>query len=227
MKPEERHGLKILSFVLISLVFPSNGLAQEPDALLQSVMRNDIEAVRELLATGADIDQRNTYGHTPLIIALNYDYPELARLLISEGADINIRGEDGATALIAAAGNSQELTELLLSKGADVQARMANGTGAFTQCINGILMERVPLALAETLLLHGADVDESPTAGEIQGYTPLMTAARNNHEALVRFLIEKGADVSAQAADGSTPLSLATGRGHQNIVDILKAAGGS
>ncbi len=96
-----------LFFAVVSLVELSSLLAQQTDELFKKVMRNEIEAVKELISSGADINQQNEiYGHTPLIIASNYNYVDLAKLLISEGADINIRIKDGSTALIAAASNS-------------------------------------------------------------------------------------------------------------------------
>ena len=216
-------------FVVLSVVglFASSRLlAQQVDELFNKVMQNDIEAVKELIASGADINQQNEmYGHTPLIIACNYDYVELAIFLMSEGADVNIQGKDGSTALIAAGSNSQELVELLLSKGADVHAKMTNGTGVFTQCINGILMDRISIQLAKTLVAKGIDVDESATSGPAEGYTPLMTAARNNKLELVSFLIENGANVNAKGNDGTTALSLAVKKAHQDIIDVLKSNG--
>ncbi len=226
MKFRQKQSLQFIIFAFIGLTVSSGLLAQKNDDLLEKVWLNDIQAVKKLIASGADINYQNEmYGHTPLIIARNYNYVEMAKLLISEGADIKIKGKDGSTALIAAASNSQELVEILLSKGADVKARMTNGTGVFTRCTIGILKDKVPLQLAEILLSKGADVDESATTGAIAGYTPLMTAARNNHVNLVNFLIKNGADVNAKSGDGSTPLSLATKEGHRKIINILKAGG--
>ena len=213
------------TLALMVFFVPVNLFAQE-DAIFSKVMRNDISAVKELIASGADINRQNKmYGHTPLIIACNYDYVEMAKLLIDKGADIHIKGKDGSTALIAAASNSRELVELLLSKGADVNARMTNGTGAFTQCTNGILMGSVSIELAQILLSKGADVDEAPTVGDIKGYTPLIVAAKNNNEELVRFLIKNGANVNAKTVDGNTALSFAIQEGHNNIADILRSNG--
>lgn len=220
-----KYNLVMMLVVLMLYSLPLNLFAQSAD-LFSKVMRNDINAVKELIASGADINQQNEmYGHTPLIIACNYNYVDLAKYLIFQGADVNIRGKDGSTALIAAGGNSQELVEILLSKGADVKIKMENGTGVFTQCINGMLMDRVSIELAEILLSKGADVDESPTAGAIKGYTPLIMAASNNNEVLVKFLIKNDADVNAKTGDGSTAMSLALKNGHENIVNILKANG--
>jgi len=218
-------GLLFLFVVVIGSAAPNTIHAQEPDLLLEKVMQNDLGAAKELVASGADIDQQNQYGHTPLIIASNYGFEEIASFLISAGADIHVQGSDGATALIAAASHSRELVEILLSKGADINAKLSNGTGAFTQSTNGVLMERVSLEVAELLLANGADVDEAPSEGGSEGHTSLIRAAGNDHEGLVRFLIEHGADVNAKAKNGSTPLSVAVDSGNQAIADILKAAG--
>jgi ankyrin repeat protein len=215
-----------LFFLLLSFIASEKLLAQNSNEFMGKAMRNDINGVKELIASGTDINQQNeAYGHTALIIACNYDYVDLAKLLISEGADINIRGNDGSTALIAAGSNSQELVEILISKGADVKAKMVDGTGVFTQCINGILMESVSIQLAEILLSNGADINESATTGPVAGYTPLMIATRNNKPELVNFLILNGSDVNARSMDGSTALSLAVQKGYQDIIDVLKSNG--
>lgn len=218
----------ILVFILIATI-PVTLSAKAEDKnsqLLTKTMQNDMAAVKKLIESGANINQQNErYGHTPLIIACVYGYEDLARYLIAKGADVNIKGKDGSTALIAAASNSKALVELLISKGADARARMSNGIGVFTQCSNSIIAGRFPLATAQLLIEKGADVNESPTFGAIEGYTPLMTAAKHDRQAFVKLLIKNGADINAKAKDGSTALSLATEKGHKNIVDILKSHG--
>lgn len=249
----------ILSAVMIALLTTTNLFSQVSD-LEDKVKDNDIKAVKELIASGADvnwqnerngytplmiaaclrnheemakllisegadIDHQNKRGTTSLILACSFNCVEMAKLLISEGADINIRGKDGETALIAAGCLSQELVELLLSKGADVNAKKVNGTGVFTECINGVLWKSVTLELAEILLSRGVDIDEARTSGGSQGFTNLIMAVDSNNEEVVRFLIKNGADVNAKTGDGDTALSLAVKKGYQNIIDILKANG--
>jgi len=68
-------------------------------------------------------------------------------------------------------------------------------------------------------------VDESKTSGPEAGGTALMLASTFNKEELVKFLIQKGANVNAKANDGTTALSLATAEGRQNIVEFLEANG--
>ena len=139
---------------------------------------------------------------------------------------MNIRAKDGNTALIEAAGNSREIFDLLLVKGADIDTKKEDGTGCFYQCMFGILFyNRVNIELAEFILSKGADVDEAPASGELEGFTPLFFAARDNNEKLVNILIKHGADVNAKNVEGNTPLSIAEKAGNTKIAKILKTNG--
>ena len=53
-----------------------------------------------------------------------------------------------------------------------------------------------------------------------------MWAAGNGHEAVVKLLLEKGAElVSNDDKSGQTPLSLAAERGHEAVVKLLLEKG--
>ena len=65
---------------------------------------------------------------------------------------------------------------------------------------------------------HSQDVDApSPT----DGATPLHQASGNGHIHVARFLLKRGADVSAQDKVGSTPLHLASFKGQVEVVRML------
>ena len=88
----------------------------------------NIEAVKQHLAKGVDVDAKNKDELTALHVSALYDHVEIAAFLIQKGADVNARGDDGATALHAAAFMGQyEVAKLLVQKGADVNARNNNG----------------------------------------------------------------------------------------------------
>ena len=57
------------------------------------------------------------------------------------------------------------------------------------------------------------------------GLTPLMLAAINNHAAVLRTLIDHGADKNARTRAGWTALAYAAWRGHAEIVRVLLARG--
>lgn len=70
----------------------------------------------------------------------------------------------------------------------------------------------------------GAELENYPAH-----YTPLAYAAYRGNERLVRFLLERGARVDADAVNGytevNTPLMMAAIQGHQSVARSLLRAG--
>ncbi len=67
----------------------------------------------------------------------------------------------------------------------------------------------------------GADVNTTNQESK----TPLVRAAKDGHETMVRALIEASADVNKAMDIGATPLYIADREGHETIVQILTEAG--
>ena len=89
----------------------------------------DEQAVRRLLAAGADPDVANRYGLFPLHFAAVDGYEAIVRLLLAAGANPNVRAaRDGSTPLHDAAANDHEaIVQLLLAFGADPTLRTKRG----------------------------------------------------------------------------------------------------
>ena len=126
---------------------PEPPKAKAPDiSIHRAAMTGNIEAVKQHLAAGADVNAKNNkiVKYTPLHQAASVGHKEIAELLIAKGADVNAKGGVGWTPLHRAAANGQkEIAELLIAKGADVNAKMKNG--------------KTPLDQAETVY-----ADDSP-----------------------------------------------------------------
>ena len=83
-----------------------------------------IEAIKQHLANGTDVNTRDNNKWTPLHYAAYYGHKVVAELLIAEGADVDAKSDDGWTPLHDATSmGHKEIVELLLAKGANVNAK--------------------------------------------------------------------------------------------------------
>jgi ankyrin repeat protein len=98
-------------------------------SLLEASKKGDIEAVKQHLAAGTDVNAWDDSGWTPLIHAAEGGHKEIVELLIASGADLNAHIHlAGSTPLhYAALFGQKEIAELLIAKGADVNAKDDNG----------------------------------------------------------------------------------------------------
>ena len=97
---------------------------KEGDPLFMAVFNNHIEAVRLLLAAGAEPNLKDDEGYSPLRVCAQKGYLEMARLLILCGANKTIHeaggGGSGMNALgYAATRLNIDMVRLLLTHGAD------------------------------------------------------------------------------------------------------------
>lgn len=74
------------------------------------------EAVKALIAAGADVNAKTNDGKTALMKAASRQDIETVKILIAAGADVNVKTEDGQTALSRA--KSANIAELLRKAGA-------------------------------------------------------------------------------------------------------------
>ncbi|MDC0064915.1 ankyrin repeat domain-containing protein [Verrucomicrobia bacterium] len=65
----------------------------------KTASEGNIEAVKQHIADGADVNAKGVGGRTPLHGAIARDRKETAKLLIAKGADVNAKTADGETPL--------------------------------------------------------------------------------------------------------------------------------
>ena len=72
------------------------------------------------------------------------------------------------------------------------------------------------------LISYGADVN----ARQLQGYTPMHSAAHKGSNDIAELLLKNGADINARTDNGKTPLSLAVEADHCGTIKFLREHGG-
>jgi ankyrin repeat protein len=173
--------------VLVTSVGAGTGNAPPP--LIDAVKKADLEAVRGLIAQGADVNVSEGDGSTALLWASHGDDLRIVELLVSEGADANAANDLGATPLWTASENgTAEIVEALLSAGADANKALRNGETPLMTASRAGHGEVV-----EMLLMWGADSDATGPRNQ----TALMWAASARHPDVVAVLVENGANVHA------------------------------
>ena len=107
---------------------PEPTTAKAPDiSIHDAAYEGNIEAVKQHLVSGADVNAKTGVGETPMQIAYQKGHTEIVELLIANGADGNAKG-DGQTPLHGAAyWGSKEIVQLLIAKGVDVNAKTNDG----------------------------------------------------------------------------------------------------
>jgi ankyrin repeat protein len=156
--------------------------------LVFAATKNHARVMKTLLAAGASPNVTLVSGATPLIVAMQYKHTAAALTLIEGGAGIKVRDRAGNTTLhLAAQVGDLDLVRALLAKGADVNAR-------------------TPKSMAPAGARGGGGGGRGGPAGE---QTPLMIAARADHENVMRALVAAGANPALRAQDGSSVLMAA------------------
>ena len=178
------------------------------DPLLDAARRGELEAVRELIRRGADVDGVRGDGMTALHFAAERGHAEVARALIDAGAAVGAGTRIGryAPLHLAARGGHGTIVARLLEAGADPNAATTNSGVTTLHLAAGTVNGA---ATVTALLEHGAD----PNAREASaGQTPLMFAAAANRAAAVTALLEAGADPDIATAVVDVLPSLALDR---------------
>ncbi len=141
------------------------------------------------------LNARGPEGSTPFMYAVLYtDGATLAKLL-ELGADPNKHNDDNATALMWAA-RDLEKTRLLVAHGADVNARSDDHRTPL------MIAARRPGAVKIVKFLLDKGANPNPNTVPVAESSPLLEALTGGDEAIVKLLVQRGADAKATADQG-------------------------
>lgn len=183
-------------------------------ALHLAVEKNDTNAVIRLLRLGANINQTDKQGQTPIFEAAAKRLDGMLDVLAAHNAQTQHRDNQG-----------RGLTEWAIENGADATfiSVLASYGAPFEPAQK---TRRTPLHraaeqgrtdLIEALVQQGLD----PNARDSDGKTPLHLATAAGHVAAMQALVAQGANATARDNDIVTPLHIAAEKGNLPVLDYL------
>jgi ankyrin repeat protein len=186
--------------------------------LCVAVIAGHSDVVQLFEDCGADIRTRDNAGNTLLHYASECPETRLAvllHLLLSSGLRPNVANDDGVTPLaMAARAGNKAAVQLLLKYGADSAAVAHDGTAVLHQAVKSGRADLVALLL--NILGPEALEASSPDCA-----TPFMLAAGREHLAVMKLLLERGADINAAFSSGETVLHAAAMTGKAEALALL------
>jgi len=162
-------------------------------------------------------DLLNT-GATPLLRAAQTFDNDVVRALLDHGALVDLPNAMGVTPLMATAGIGTRTTQSVLGPGppVDVEARSIETMNILIKAganVNARIIDTTSLT---------ARIARTSTMTNRQGQTALFFAAQTGRPAVVRFLLDHGADTNAMGDSGKALLNAA--RSNAEITAMIRAA---
>ena len=192
-------------------------------AFLEAAAEGNIEALKQYLEQGVDINAQNRQKRTAILTAAMHDHLDAVSFLIEAGADIDLQDETCFNPfLYACIHNKLELVQMMVKAGTNLELLTRfGGVGLTPACEKGhvdIVRE----------LLTTTDINVNHT--NFVGWTPLIEAiilgdGGEKQQTIIKLLIEHGVNVQMVDKYGVTPLELARRKGYTEIEQILLAAG--
>jgi uncharacterized protein len=161
-----------------------------------------------LVKAGANLNQGDPDGLTPMVDAIINGHYDVARFLLEKGADPNLADKTGRAALYATV---------------DAHTMPASNRPSPDESDNEI----TSLNLIKFLVTHGADVNtqlkaQQPYRTKVDrgadsmlttGTTPIIRAAKAGDSVVMALLLDKGADPKLTTRNGINPIMAAAGLG--------------
>lgn len=168
------------------------------------------ELIQRLLDQGADINEHDVEGHTPLYCATRHGHAVATRLLVSRGADASIETPSGHCALhnlwVFESSDIPEMARLLVKANAKVNAvshlNLADSLChlmEYGSALHVSVAMRSPTAI-RSLIDQGADVNLRPPNAL---YTPLELASYYHFPEIVDLLLRCGASIYPSSKEGN------------------------
>lgn len=180
---------------------------------------NPVRTVSLLLSAGANPNDSNMFGTTPLMAAASMANYQILRELLEQKTAIDLRDTEGKTALMyAVIATVEELIDSL------IHLRLVSSTVTLTDFMTPEMLAQLKPQFepqkelcVNFLIENGADI----RSRDKKGISILTHASRTGNINVVKNLVGHGADPKQRSPRGITPLYAAAINGHTEIVEFL------
>ncbi|KAJ4385282.1 hypothetical protein N0V93_010343 [Gnomoniopsis smithogilvyi] len=177
--------------------------------------------LRLLLFRGSCSKYIDSGSPAPLLLAAKGKKWRTLEILLHHHASTDILDRSGSALYYAVDHGNKDICRLLFENHIDANLTAPGSTPPLF-----IAVQFQDLDLVNLLLDNNANIEIRESTEKL-GRTPLLLAARTGGKEIVELLVSRGADVTARAANGWTPLYIAACFNRVKIVKVLLEASGS
>ena len=192
--------------------------------LFEAINFGDVDLVKAFIKNGADVNDSNKLGETPLSVACFRNFPEIVNLLIQNGAIVDLidRHNTELKMLSSLCYNGQfEIVKLLVEHCARVRELIVDPQNIVGDSPLFIACSRGHYEIAELMI----GISPNGLCSIRQNKDPLRAACVNGHYKIVELLIAKSTDfkefIDLKDSFGQTPLYNACLNGYYQIAELL------
>lgn len=173
----------------------------------------DVDTLRAILDTGADIEQETIRGWTALTMAVVERHIEAVKLLLSKGASVSHRVKSLPPLVHALIKGGIEITDLLVEHGACLKSVSSKDQ---KNALHWAASEGLPEAV-EYFLDKGLDIEGKSK----RGCTPLIFAADCGFSKVAELLLERGANLDSRSENGGNALIWSACHNHVDTAKVF------
>lgn len=232
------------------IVLKDIGRFEELPEIAMHIYQGNIPALDAAIAAGWDIEEGIVLSKhitlSPLDLALISQQREVIKLLVEHGVNLNVHLRPAFLTAVRYCG--EDIVRYIAAQGAEMDKLDQTGSGAYSQAYygnknniplihelgldiklhGGVLMRQAAsdhdLKTLKYLLDQGVDINyNQPDMVYPYQATPLTVAARMGNMAMVKFLVEHGADVTLAEKNGERPYTIAISNKNTIMAEYLKS----
>lgn len=160
-----KHSNIIFAFIIAIFIIISGCAAKSP--LIQASSSGDSSTVQKLISEGANVNEPDSRGYTPLMYAIWAKKTETVKILLDKGADVNA-GDDNNALHYAIQYAQPEIVKLLISNGADIKRKDSSSVTHLAYAVSYLYSSKdyPQIDIVKQLIKSGADINVKNTEGE-------------------------------------------------------------